>query len=142
PGVPRREHLQRAADVLNAGERVAMLVGAGALHARYEVLAVAEQLASPIVKSLPGKAVVPDDHPLTTGGLGLLGTRPSEEAIDDCDALLMVGTNFPYTAYLPEQAKVVQIELEPARAGGRIATDFPLVGDAATTLDALIPMLE
>jgi len=139
---PAPEHLGRAADVLNDAKKVVTLVGVGALDATAEVLAVAEKLGSPIVKTLPGKAAVPDDHPLTTGGLGLLGTRPSEEAVDDCDALLMVGTNFPYTAYLPEKAKVVQIEVEPARAGGRIATDVPLVGDAATTLGALLPLLE
>ncbi|MGZ6868817.1 MAG: thiamine pyrophosphate-dependent enzyme [Frankiaceae bacterium] len=138
---PTEAALQRAADVLNGGTRVAMLAGAGALGARAEVLAAAELLASPIVKSLPGKAVVPDDHPLTTGGLGLLGTRPSEEAMEDCDVLFMVGTNFPYTAYLPEKARVVQIEADPTRAGGRIATEVPLVGDAAETLNALVPLL-
>ena len=84
------------------GRRVAMLVGAGALHARDEVLAVAEILGSPIVKTLPGKAVVPDDHPFTTGGIGLLGTKPSEEVMEGCDTLFMVGTNFPYTKHLPE----------------------------------------
>src|SRR5438552_7953746 len=94
PGLPRRADLERAAAVLNAGERVAMLVGAGALHARAEVLAVAEKLASPIVKSLSGKAAVPDDHPYTTGGLGLLGTRPSEDVMEGCDTLFMVGTSF------------------------------------------------
>jgi pyruvate dehydrogenase (quinone) len=139
--LPTEAALQRAADVLNGGTRVAMLAGAGALGARAEVLAAAELLASPIVKSLPGKAVVPDDHPLTTGGLGLLGTRPSEEAMEDCDVLFMVGTNFPYTAYLPEKARVVQIEADPTRAGGRIATEVPLVGDAAETLNALVPLL-
>lgn len=144
PGVPRREYLEAAAEVLNAGRRVVMLVGAGALHARAEVLATADMLGSPIVKSLPGKAVVPDGHPLTTGGIGLLGTRPSEEAIDGCDTLFMVGTNFPYTKYLPSpgQARVVQIERDPVRAGNRLATEVPLVGDAKDTLSALAPLLE
>jgi pyruvate dehydrogenase (quinone)/pyruvate oxidase len=143
PGVvvPRPADLQRAADVLNDGERVVMLVGAGAIDARFEVVEAADRLASPIVKTLPGKAVVPDDNPLTTGGIGLLGTRPSVDAMEHCDTLLMVGTNFPYTAYLPEKAKVVQIEREPTRAGARIATDVPLVGDAAESLRALLPLL-
>jgi pyruvate dehydrogenase (quinone) len=142
PSMPTTEQLERAATVLNEGERVAMLVGVGALGARADVLAVAERLASPIVKSLPGKAVVPDDHPLTCGGLGLLGTRPSVEAMESCDTLLMVGTNYPYTAYLPEKARVVQVEVDPTRAGNRIPTEVPLVGDAGATLRALLPHLE
>lgn len=143
PGVPRDQDLDRAAEVLNAGEKVVMLVGAGALHARQEVLAAAEVLASPIVKTLSGKAVVPDDHPYTTGGLGLLGTAPSEDAIESCDTLFMVGTNFPYTKYLPDpgKCKVVQIEADPVRAGNRLPTDVPLVGDSKETLTALVPRL-
>jgi pyruvate dehydrogenase (quinone)/pyruvate oxidase len=139
--IPRADDVRRAAEVLNAGERVVMLVGVGALDAGNEVLDVADRLGSPIVKTLPGKAVVPDDHPLTTGGLGLLGTRPSVDAMEHCDTLLMVGTNFPYTAYLPEKARVVQIESEPTRAGARIRTEVPLVGDAADTLRLLAPFL-
>jgi pyruvate dehydrogenase (quinone) len=140
--VPTDADLRRAAELLNEAERVVVLVGAGALGAGIDVTSVGDALAAPIVKSLLGKAVVADDHPLTTGGLGLLGTRPSEEAMDRCDALLMVGTNYPYTAFLPEKARVVQIELDPTRAGARIATDVPLVGDAADTLRALLPLLE
>ena len=141
PGLPRPEDLRAAAEVLNAGQKVVMLVGAGARHAREEVLAVAELLGSPIVKTLSGKAVVPDDHPLTTGGIGLLGTAPSEEAMESCDTLLMVGTNFPYTKYLPEagQAHVVQIEADPVRAGNRLATEVPLVGDAKRPSPASSP---
>jgi pyruvate dehydrogenase (quinone) len=144
PGVPRQEDLRRAAEVLNQGGKVAMLVGVGALGARQEVLAAAEALASPIVKTLPGKAVVPDDHPLTTGGLGLLGTAASEQVMEGADTLLMVGSNFPYTAHLPdpEQVRTVQIEADPARAGNRMPTQVPLVGDAAETLRALLPLLE
>src|SRR5438067_5607267 len=138
---PAADDLQRAAGVLNAGEKVAVLAGVGAVGATAELNAVAELLAAPIVKTLPGKAAVPDDHPLTTGGIGLLGTRPSEETIEGCDTLLMVGTNFPYTAYLPEKARVVQIEVDPVRAGARIPTEVPLVGDAAATLRALVPLL-
>jgi pyruvate dehydrogenase (quinone)/pyruvate oxidase len=142
--VPDAASLERAAEVLNAGAKVAMLVGVGALDAREEVLAAAEALASPTVKTLPGKAAVPDDHPLTTGGLGLLGTRPSEAAMHDCDTLLLVGTNFPYTAHLPEpgQARCVQIDTDPVRSGNRLPTEVPLVGDAAATLRALLPLLE
>jgi pyruvate dehydrogenase (quinone)/pyruvate oxidase len=141
--VPRRADLARAADVLNSGDNVVMLVGAGALQATDEVLAVADQLASPIVKTLPGKACVADDHPLTTGGIGLLGTKPSEEAMEDCRTLFMVGTNFPYTKHLPPpgQCKVVQIDLSAELVGNRIPTDVPLVGDASETLRALLPLL-
>ncbi len=143
PGRARQSDLEAAAEVLNAGSKVAMLVGAGALHARAEVLAVAEALASPIIKTLPGKAVVPDDHPLTIGGIGLLGTAPSMDAMEGCDTLFMIGTNFPYTKYLPESgaAQVVQIEADPIRAGNRIATDVPMVGDAKETLGALLPLV-
>ena len=140
--LPAEADIARAADLLNESERVVLLVGQGALGAGTEVVAVADALGAPIVKSLLGKAVVADDHPLTTGGLGLLGTRPSEDAMDGCDALLMVGTNYPYTAFLPEKARVVQIEVDPIRAGARIATDVPLVGEAADTLRALLPRLE
>ncbi|GII89663.1 pyruvate oxidase [Sphaerisporangium siamense] len=141
---PAEEDLARAAEVLGAGERVAMLVGVGARHARGEVLAVAERLASPIVKTLPGKLVVPDDHPLTTGGLGLLGTAPSEELMEECDTLLMVGTSFPYGKYLPPdgQARVVQIDDEPSLVGMRRPTEAPVAADAKLALQQLLPMLE
>jgi pyruvate dehydrogenase (quinone) len=141
PAVPDREDLERAAAVLNESRRVVMLVGAGALGAREPVLAVADALASPIVKTLPGKAVVPDDHPLTTGGLGLLGTRPSEDAMEQADCVLLVGTNFPYTRFLPEDARAVQVEVDPVRAGNRMPVDVPLVGEAGPTLEALLPLV-
>jgi pyruvate dehydrogenase (quinone) len=142
-GLPRQEDVLTAADVLNAGSKVAMLVGAGALGAREEVLQVAERLSSPVIKTLPGKAVIPDDHPLCIGGIGLLGTAPAIDAMEDCDTLFMVGTNFPYTKYLPEpgQCKVVQIEADPIRAGNRIATEVPMIADAAAGLSALLPHL-
>jgi pyruvate dehydrogenase (quinone)/pyruvate oxidase len=143
PKVPGPDELHRAAEVLNAGEKVVILAGAGALGAREELLAVADQLASPIVKTLPGKAAVPDDHPLTTGGIGLLGTKASDEAMEGADTLFMVGTNFPYTKFLPKpnQVNVVQIEVDPTRAGVRIPTAVPLIGAAKETLGALSPML-
>jgi pyruvate dehydrogenase (quinone) len=144
PGQPRQADLERAAAVLNQGENVVMLVGAGALHARDEVLLVAEALGSPIVKTLPGKAVVPDDHPLTTRGIGLLGTRASESAMESAKTLFMVGTNFPYTKHLPgaHQVRTVQIDSDPVSAGNRMPTEAPLVGDAKETLQALLPLLE
>ncbi len=144
PGRPSAEDLQQLADVLNAGQKVAILAGAGALHAREELLAVAETLGAPIIKTLSGKATVPDDSPYTTGGIGLLGTAPSEELMNDLDTLLMVGTNFPYTHFMPEpgKARIVQIEADPARAGARVPTEVPVVGDAKEGLAALLPLLK
>jgi pyruvate dehydrogenase (quinone) len=143
-GLPRTEDVRRAAEILNAGRKVAMLVGQGALGARDEVLQVADLLGSPIVKSLLGKAVVPDDDPLTTGGLGLLGTKPSEAVMAEADTLFMVGTSFPYTAHLPgtDQVATVQVDVDPVRAGNRMPTQVPIVADAAETLRALVPLLE
>ncbi len=144
PGRPSPEDLQRLADVLNASTKPAILAGAGALHAREELLAVAEALGAPIIKTLSGKATVPDDSPYTTGGIGLLGTAPSEELMSDLDTLFMVGTNFPYTHFMPEpgKAKIVQIEADPARAGALVPTEVPVVGDAKEGLAALLPLLK
>jgi pyruvate dehydrogenase (quinone)/pyruvate oxidase len=143
-GEPRTEDVRRAADLLNAAERPALLAGAGARGARDEVLAVADALGAPVIKTLSGKAVIPDDSPFAVGGIGLLGTRPGEDLVEECDALLMVGTNFPYTQHLPApgQATVVQIEADPARAGVRTATDVPIVADAKLGLLALLPLLQ
>jgi pyruvate dehydrogenase (quinone)/pyruvate oxidase len=143
PGVPPDADMRRAADVLNQGSRVALLVGAGALAAREELLAVADAVAGPVVKSLPGKAAVPDDHPFTTGCIGVLGTRPSEEALEGADTILLVGTSFPWAANVPDPARVraVQIETDPARLGGSGDTEVILLGDAAETLGALLPLL-
>jgi pyruvate dehydrogenase (quinone) len=142
PGKPNDEDLQRLADFLNDGDKIAILAGAGALHAREELLTLAETLAAPIVKTLPGKAAVPDDSPYTTGGIGLLGTKPSEDLMDEIDTLFMVGTNFPYTKHLPTGARVAQIEADPARAGARVATEVPVVGDAREGLRGLLPLLK
>ncbi|SEN75174.1 pyruvate oxidase [Nonomuraea pusilla] len=144
PGVPREEDLHAAADVLNSASKPAVLVGAGALHARAEVLAVAEALGAPVVKTLPGKAVIPDDSPFAVGGIGLLGTRPGEDLMEECDTLLMAGTNFPYTKHLPSpgQARVVQIEADPTRAGVRLPTEVPMIGDVKEGLAALLPLLK
>jgi pyruvate dehydrogenase (quinone)/pyruvate oxidase len=142
--LPEPADLQRAADVLNAGRRVAILAGRGALCATDELIAVADCLAAPVAKALLGKAAVPDDSPFTTGTVGLLGTKPSQDALERCDTLLMVGTSFPYIEFLPKpgQARGVQIELDPARIGLRYPVEVGLVGDSARTLSELLPLLE
>ena len=144
PGRPREEDMERIASLLNEGEKIAILAGAGARHAREELLMLAEMLAAPIVKTLSGKATVPDDSPYTTGGIGLLGTLPSEELMEQIDTLFMVGTNFPYTKHLPAPGKVrvAQIEADPARAGSWIATEAPVVGDARLAPQGLLPLLK
>ncbi len=141
--LPDEADLRRAAEALNTGKKVAILAGRGALHATDELEQVAEALGAPIVKALLGKAAVPDDSPYTTGGIGLLGTKPSQEALESCDTLLMVGTSFPYIEFLPkpDQARAVQIELDPARIGLRYPVEVGLVGDSKRTLQALLPML-
>jgi pyruvate dehydrogenase (quinone) len=141
--LPAEPDLRRAAELLDAGERVAILAGRGALGAGHELEAAAERLGSPIVKALLGRAAVPDDSPYTTGTVGLLGTRPSQEALEGCDTLLMVGTSFPYIEFLPKpgQARAVQIELDPARIGLRYPVEVGLVGDSRRILQALVPLL-
>lgn len=141
---PTDAQLARAAAILNEGKKVVILAGRGALNARAEVLALAERLGAPIAKPLLGKAVVPDDHPYSTGGVGLLGTRPSQEAIEECDTLLLVGTSFPYIEYYPKpgQAQCVQIELDPKRVGLRYPVDAALVGDCGRVLRQLLPKLD
>ena len=143
-GVPPQAALRRAADILNGGSKVAIMAGAGALGAGDQLEQLAEKLAGPIIKPLLGKGVVPDDSPYTTGGIGLLGTAPSEKALKDCDTLLMVGTSFPYFEFLPKPgtAKAVQIDIDPARIGLRYPVDVGLVGDSCATLDLLLPLLE
>jgi pyruvate dehydrogenase (quinone) len=143
-GLPAQEDLSRAADLLNAGQRIAILVGQGALHASDELEEVAEKLGAPIIKALLGKGAVPDHSPYTTGGIGLLGTRPSQEALESCDTLLMVGTSFPYIEYLPQpgQARAVQIDLNPIRIGLRYPVEVGLVGDSRQTLQVLSPRLK
>jgi len=142
--VPPDDELRRAAEVLNAGERVAMLVGAGALHATQETIAVADALGAGVAKALLGKAALPDDLPFVTGSIGLLGTKPSWDLMQDCDTLLMVGSSFPYSEFLPEegQARGVQIDLDGRMLGIRYPMEVQLVGDSAQTLRALLPHLE
>jgi pyruvate dehydrogenase (quinone) len=142
--LPSEADLARASDVLNAGRKIVILAGRGALHATDELERMAETLGAPIVKPLLGKAAVPDDSPYTTGSIGLLGTRPSQEALEECDTLLMVGTSFPYIEFYPRpgQARAVQIELDPMRIGLRYPVEVGLVGDSHRTLQALRPLLE
>jgi pyruvate dehydrogenase (quinone)/pyruvate oxidase len=141
--LPADDSLRHAADVLNAGTRVAILAGRGALQATDELERVAEALGAPIIKALLGKACVPDDSPYTTGPIGLLGTRPSQDAMEECDTLLIVGSSFPYIEFLPKpgQARGVQIELDPMRIGLRYPVEVGLVGDSRRTLAALLPLL-
>jgi pyruvate dehydrogenase (quinone) len=142
--VPCSDDLRAAAAVLNAGTRTVILAGQGALGAGAELEQLADLMAAPIVKPLLGKAVVPDDSPFTTGGIGLLGTEPSEAAMEEADTLLMVGTNFPYLEWYPkhESCRGVQIDRDPSRIGLRFPVEVGLCGDAKSTLEALAPMLE
>jgi pyruvate dehydrogenase (quinone) len=142
--VPHDSELQAAAAILNDGKKVAVLAGQGALHAGDELEQVAELLGAPIIKALLGKAAVPDDSPYTTGSIGLLGTRPSQEAMEDCDTILIVGSAFPYIEYMPkpDQARGVQIDRDPKQIGLRFPVEVGLVGDSRQTLRSLIPLLK
>ena len=142
--VPTDDQIAQAAAILNQGRKVAILAGRGALGAREEVIAISERLGAPIVKPLLGKGVVPDDHPLTIGGIGLLGTAPSQEALEECDTLLIIGSSFPYIEFYPKpgQAKCAQIELDPKRISLRYPVDAALVGDSARVLRMLMPRLD
>ncbi|MDP9169333.1 MAG: thiamine pyrophosphate-binding protein [Acidobacteriota bacterium] len=141
---PPAEDLQEAAALLNAGKKVVILAGQGALHAGPELEQLAELLGAPIVKALLGKACVPDDSPYTTGGIGLLGTEPSQDALEACDTLLLVGTSFPYIEFYPKpgKARCLQIDLDPTRIGLRCPVELGLVGDSVNTLRALMPLLK
>jgi pyruvate dehydrogenase (quinone) len=142
--LPHNGLLQQAADIINQGSKVAILAGAGCLKARAEILQLADRVAGPIIKPLLGKAVVPDDSPFTTGGVGLLGTAPSQEALADCDTLVIAGSSFPYLEFYPKpgKAKTLQIDLDPARIGLRHPADVGLVGDCRDVLTALLPLLQ
>jgi pyruvate dehydrogenase (quinone) len=142
--MPDEGGLRAAADVLNSGNKVAMLVGAGALDATDEIIAVARCLQAGVAKALLGKAAVPDDLPFVTGSIGLLGTKPSWDLMKNCDTLLMVGTAFPYSEFLPDPgaARGVQIDVDGSRLSLRYPTEVNMVGDSATALRALLPMLE
>jgi pyruvate dehydrogenase (quinone) len=137
--VPPEQEFERAARLIADGSKVAILVGRGALGARRQVLELAEKIKAPVVKALLGKAVIPDNSPYSLGGIGLLGTAPSQDAMQECDTLIMAGTSFPYIEFLPKpgKAKVIQIDIDPTRIGLRARTDVALVGDCAPVLDLL-----
>jgi len=141
--LPAESELERAAEILNAGQKVAILVGAGALEASDEVAAIADLLGAGVAKALLGKAVLPDDLPYVTGGIGLLGTKPSDLMMQNCDTLLMVGTSFPYAEWLPKegQARTVQIDISPRKLGLRVPAEVLLHGDSRETLELLIPRI-
>jgi pyruvate dehydrogenase (quinone) len=142
--LPGEDELRRAADILNAGKRCFIMAGQGAIGAGGTLEAVADRLAAPVGKPLLGKAALADDSPFSTGGVGLLGTKPSQDAIESCDTLLIVGSSFPYVEFYPEpgQARAVQIDLDAARIGLRYPVEAGLVGDSARVLEALLPLLE
>jgi pyruvate dehydrogenase (quinone)/pyruvate oxidase len=141
--MPNEEQFARAVEILNGGKKTAILAGRGAIGAAAELVAVAERLGAPIIKPLLGKGAVPDDSPYCTGGIGLLGTKPSQEALENCDTLLIAGSSFPYIEFYPEpgQAKAVQIELDPKRIGLRYPVAAGLIGDTCRVLQALLPRL-
>ena len=141
--IPDTILLEKAAEILNSGNKIVLLVGQGALDAGDQVIEVAKKLSAPIVKALLGKAVIPDDNPYGIGGLGLLGTEPASDAMAEADTLLMIGTSFPYMEYLPKpgNARGVQIDLFPERIGLRYPVEVGLVGEAKRTLDKLLPLL-
>ena len=142
--VPPQSELQKAADILNAGEKVAILIGAGALNASAEVIQVAELLGAGVAKALLGRAALPDELPFVTGAIGLLGTKPSYDMMMECDTLFMIGSSFPYSEFLPTegQAKGVQIDIDGRMLSLRYPMDVNLIGDSASTLQALIPLLK
>ncbi|HWQ31832.1 MAG TPA: thiamine pyrophosphate-dependent enzyme [Blastocatellia bacterium] len=142
--LPPQRLMEEAAEIINSASRVAILAGAGALGARAEILELAERVGGPVIKPLLGKAVVPDDSPYTTGGIGLLGTAPSQDAMEECDALVIAGSSFPYLEFYPKpgQARVVQIDIDPSRIGLRHPADVGLVGNCLDVLRALLPLVQ
>lgn len=141
---PPKHLLQKAADVINSGKKVAILVGRGALGARQEIEQLADTVAGPVIKALLGKGVLPDRSPYTTGGLGLLGTAPSQDAMEECDRLIICGSSFPYLDFYPKpgEAKCVQIDVQSTRIGLRHSVDVGLVGDSKIVLQELLPLLK
>lgn len=142
--VPQKELLVAAAKILNKGKKIAILAGQGALNCHKELIKLSQLLKAPIVKSLLGKATIPDDSPCTTGGIGLLGSLASQKVLEECDTLFIIGSNFPYLEYYPKinQAKAVQIDIHPERLGLRYPIDVGLTGYAKETLQELIPLLK
>jgi pyruvate dehydrogenase (quinone) len=141
--LPSRYLLEQAADIINSGNKIVILVGQGALNAGQEVLSIAERVGAPVVKALLGKAVIPDNHPNSIGGIGMLGTEPATDAMSEADTLLMIGTSFPYIEYLPKpgQARGVQIDIRAEKIGLRYPVEVGLIGDSKKVLSALHPLL-
>jgi pyruvate dehydrogenase (quinone) len=141
---PPHQLLQQAADIVNNSSKPVILVGRGALGCGEQITELADTIAAPVIKALLGKAVIPDDSPFTTGGIGLLGTAPSQDAMEECDSLLIVGSSFPYLDFYPKpgQAKCVQVDLDSTRIGLRYPADVGLVGDSQAVLQSLIPLLQ
>jgi len=141
---PPQKALEAAAKLINVGSKVAILAGRGCLRCREEVLQLADKVGGPIIKPLLGKAVVPDDSPYTTGGIGLLGTAPSQDALEECDTLIIAGSGFPYMEFYPKpgKAKTVQIDVDPTRIGLRHSVEVGLVGDCQSVLRLLLPLIE
>ena len=142
--LPSEKELNEAAKLISEGKKIAILAGQGALNASHELEQLAEILGAPIIKALLGKAAVPDASIYTTGGIGLLGTLPSTEAMETCDTLIMIGTSFPYIEFYPKpgEARVVQIDIDPVRIGLRAPVEVGLIGDSKKTLQKLIPLLK
>ena len=142
--MPSEDQIARAAALLNSGTKTVILAGRGALGAGDAVAAIAERLGAPVIKPLLGKGVLPDDHPYSVGGIGLLGTKPAQEALEDCDTLLIAGSNFPYIEFYPKpgQARAAQIDIDPQRIGLRYPVEAGLVGDVGKVLEALLPRLD
>jgi pyruvate dehydrogenase (quinone) len=141
---PPQQLLERAAEIINKSSKPAILVGRGALGCRQEITELADVIGAPVIKALLGKAVIPDDSPFTTGGIGLLGTAPSQDAMEECDTLIIVGSSFPYLDFYPKpnKAKCVQIDLDSTRIGLRYPADVGLVGESKAVLTALVPLLQ
>ncbi|MGB9168170.1 MAG: thiamine pyrophosphate-dependent enzyme [Nitrososphaeraceae archaeon] len=143
PALPDKELMKKTAEILNSGKKIVLLVGQGALHASNEVIAIAQKLNAPIIKALLGKAVIPDDHPYSLGGLGILGTEPASDAMNECDTLMMIGTSFPYIEYLPKPGKAVgiQVDIKPEKIGLRFPVKIGLIGDSKNVLTELLPLI-
>jgi pyruvate dehydrogenase (quinone) len=139
--VPERSLLEKAAEEINKGNKIAILAGQGARTAKAEIIELAEKLAAPVIKALLGKDVIPDDSEYTTGGIGPLGTEPSAELMKECDVLIILGSNMPYLTFYPEKAVGIQVDHEPTRIGLRYPVEFGLIGDVKVTLKELLPLL-
>lgn len=140
--IPHEDDINKAARILNEAERPIILAGKGVRHAKDALLRLAETIKAPIIVSLPGKGVIPDENPYCLGHLGLIGTRPATDAMSEADTLIMIGTSFPFTGYLPDKVKTIQIDMNPSQIGKRYPVDVGMAGDAEETLDKLLPNIK